>query len=100
MITDNARAVKRNLLTPYKNVTGKKTTTVVSVAASTARLTSAPPCSAARFRRGALFQMPVDIFERNDRIIDDTGEGQRKPAQDHGVDRASQKIQNHKRSQG
>ena len=47
MATASARAENRNLLTPYKKVTGKKTTTVVKVAARTARLTSAPPCSAA-----------------------------------------------------
>src|SRR5215472_16428141 len=35
--TASARAVNRNLLTPYRNVTGKNTTTVVRVAASTAR---------------------------------------------------------------
>ena len=43
----SARAEKRNLLTPYRNVTGKKSTTSTSVAASTARLTSAPPVAAA-----------------------------------------------------
>src|ERR1700751_5916141 len=45
--TASASAVKRNLLTPYRNVTGKNTTTVVRVAARTAMLTSDPPCSAA-----------------------------------------------------
>ena len=45
--TASARAENRNLLTPYRNVTGKNTTTVVSVAASTGRATSRPPFSAA-----------------------------------------------------
>src|ERR1700722_16405612 len=44
--TARASAENRNLLTPNRKVTGKKTTTVVSVAASTARLTSEPPASA------------------------------------------------------
>src|ERR1700691_3640886 len=43
----SASAEKRNLLTPYRNVTGKKSTTSTRVAANTARFTSAPPCSAA-----------------------------------------------------
>jgi hypothetical protein len=47
MTTARASAENRNLLTPYRKVTGKNTTTVVSVAASTAMLTSAPPASAA-----------------------------------------------------
>src|SRR5262245_5907044 len=45
--TASASAEKRNRLTPYRNVTGKKTTELVSVAASTAVDTSAPPFSAA-----------------------------------------------------
>ncbi len=42
-----ASAPNRNRLTPNRNVTGKKTTMVVSVAASTGIATSRPPCSAA-----------------------------------------------------
>src|SRR5579863_9335822 len=42
-----ASAENKNLLTPNNNVTGKKSTTSTRVAASTARFTSAPPCSAA-----------------------------------------------------
>ena len=45
--TAKARAEKRKRLTPYRNVTGKKTTALAMVAASTARLTSWPPFSAA-----------------------------------------------------
>src|SRR5438876_8865183 len=45
--TASANAENRNLLTPYRNVTGKNTTTVVSVEARTGRATSRPPCSAA-----------------------------------------------------
>src|SRR5260370_32330086 len=45
--TVSASAEKRYRLTPYKNVTGKNTTEVVSVAASTGRATSRPPRSAA-----------------------------------------------------
>ncbi|GAC1526469.1 MAG: hypothetical protein NVS2B4_03210 [Ramlibacter sp.] len=45
--TASASAVNKNLLTPYRNVTGKKTTAVVSVAASTGMATSCPPFSAA-----------------------------------------------------
>ena len=44
---ESASAEKRNLLTPKRKTTGRKSTTSTSVAASTARLTSAPPCSAA-----------------------------------------------------
>ncbi len=95
MITANARAVNRNLLTPYKNVTGKKTTTVVRVAASTARLTSAAPSSAADSGEAPSSKMPINIFERDHRIVDETGKGQRETAQDHGIDRAAEKIQNH-----
>src|ERR1700734_929917 len=45
--TPSARGVKIYLLTPERKVTGKKTMEVVEVAASTARETSMPPCSAA-----------------------------------------------------
>src|SRR5579864_2698434 len=45
--TASAKAENRNLLTPYRKVTGKNTTTVVSVAASTGKATSRPPFSAA-----------------------------------------------------
>ena len=45
--TARASAENRYLLTPYRNVTGKKTTTVVRVAASTGSATSRPPSSAA-----------------------------------------------------
>src|SRR5499427_840526 len=45
--TASASAENRNRLTPYRNVTGKKTTELVSVAASTAIDTSSPPRSAA-----------------------------------------------------
>src|SRR6516165_7500805 len=46
-ITERASAANRNLLTPYRKVTGKKTTAVVKVAASTGIATSLPPRSAA-----------------------------------------------------
>src|SRR5208283_3157739 len=46
-MTDDASAMNRNLLTPYRNMTGKKTMTVASVAASTGSATSRPPRSAA-----------------------------------------------------
>src|SRR5205814_6799425 len=45
--TVRANAENRNWLTPYRNVTGKNTTAVVSVAANTGRATSRPPFSAA-----------------------------------------------------
>src|SRR5689334_25394481 len=45
--TASASAENRKRLTPYKNVTGKNTTELVSVAASTASDTSSPPRSAA-----------------------------------------------------
>src|ERR1017187_3177359 len=45
--TASASAENKNLLTPKRKVTGKKTTTVVRVAERTARLTSEPPASAA-----------------------------------------------------
>src|SRR5215831_4876744 len=45
--TASASAENRNLLTPYSSVTGKNTTELVSVAASTASDTSSPPFSAA-----------------------------------------------------
>ncbi len=45
--TASASDENRNLLTPYSRVTGKNTTTVVSVAASTGSATSRPPFSAA-----------------------------------------------------
>src|SRR5262245_23692223 len=45
--TASASAENRNRLTPYRNVTGKNTTELVSVAASTAIDTSSPPFSAA-----------------------------------------------------
>jgi len=45
--TANARALNRNWLTPASMVTGKNTTAVVRVAASTGRATSRPPRSAA-----------------------------------------------------
>jgi len=45
--TASARAENRKRLTPYRKVTGKNTTTVVSVAASTGSATSRPPFSAA-----------------------------------------------------
>src|ERR1051326_6368582 len=45
--TARAKAENRNLLTPYKKVTAKKTTTVVSVAANTGKATSFPPLVAA-----------------------------------------------------
>ena len=45
--TPSARGVKRYLLTPESDMTGKKTMDVVTVAASTANDTSVPPFSAA-----------------------------------------------------
>src|SRR5437660_12006326 len=45
--TASASAENRNRLTPYRNITGKNTTELVSVAASTAIDTSSPPFSAA-----------------------------------------------------
>src|SRR5579862_8950569 len=45
--TASAIAEKRNLLTPASRVTGKNTTAVVRVEASTGRATSFPPFSAA-----------------------------------------------------
>ncbi len=45
--TASASAENRNRLTPYKNITGKNTTELVSVAARTAMVTSSPPFSAA-----------------------------------------------------
>ena len=45
--TASASAENRNRLTPYRNITGKNTIELVSVAASTAIETSSPPFSAA-----------------------------------------------------
>src|SRR5262249_45248034 len=45
--TASANAENKNWLTPYKNVTGKKTIAVVREAANTGRATSRPPFSAA-----------------------------------------------------
>src|ERR1022692_4913268 len=45
--TASAKAENRNLLTPYRKVTGKNTTTVVRVAESTGSATSRPPFTAA-----------------------------------------------------
>ena len=99
MTTARARAENRNLLTPYRKVTGKKTTTVVRVAASTARLTSAPPCFGGDLGRRAHFQVAVDVFERDDRVVDDAREGQRQPAQDHRVDGAAHQVEHHEGGQ-
>src|ERR1700685_561741 len=59
----NAKGVNKNLLTPYNMVTGKKTTTVVKVAASTGSATSRPPVSAAA-GSGSPSSMCRKIFSR------------------------------------
>ena len=99
MTTASARAVKRNLLTPYRKVTGKEDHHCGERGGQNRQADFAAAVFRRVLRRGALFQVPVDVFERDDRIIDDARERQRQPAQDHGVDRASEKIQNHERSQ-
>ena len=44
--------------------------------------------------------MTINVFERDHRIVDHTGKGQREATQNHGVHRATQKIQRHKHGQG
>ena len=79
--TASASAEKRNLLTPNSSVTGKNTTIVVSVAASTGSDTSCPPFSAATSRRLAEFQVTVDILQHHHGVIDQTRKGQRQALQ-------------------
>ena len=100
MATASARAENRNLLTPYKKVTGKKTTTVVNVAASTARLTSAPALFGGDFRGGTHFQVPVDVLERDDGVVYYARERQRQSAQNHRIHGAAKKVERHKGRQG
>src|SRR5580692_2594471 len=59
--TPSPSGVKMYLLIPDKNDTGKKTIDVVEVAASTARETSMPPCSAAS-RGGTPISIKRKIF--------------------------------------
>ena len=97
--TASASAEKRNWLTPYRNVTGKNTTAVVRVAASTGKATSRPPFSAATTGVFAEFQMPVDVFEHHDGVIDQSRQCQRQPAQHHAVDGAAAERKRHERRQ-
>ena len=46
-------------------------------------------------RRRSHFQMPVNVFERDHRVVDHAREGQRQPPQDHGVDGAAHHVENH-----
>ena len=87
--TASASAENRNLLTPYRNVTGKKTTTVVSVAASTGSATSLPAFFGGHLRRLSQFQVPVDILQHHHGVVDQSRERQRQSAQHHAVDRAA-----------
>ena len=95
----SASEENRNLLTPTSSVTGKKSTTSTRVAASTARFTSAPPCFGGDRRRRAHFQVAIDVFQRDDGVIDDARERQRQAAQDHGIDRAAQHVKDHESGQ-
>ena len=90
--TPSASGVKMYLLTPLKNVTGKKTMEVVKVAASTAIETSVPPFSAAIGRRFSHLHVAEDVFEHDHAVIDEPGEDQRQAAQKHGIDRAAHVI--------
>ncbi len=46
-------------------------------------------------RQRAHFQVPVDVLQRDYRVIDHPREGQRHPAQDHGIHRAAHQGQHH-----
>ena len=42
--------------------------------------------------------MAINVFQRDDRVVDHAREGQSEDRQDHGVDRAAQQIQESRRS--
>ena len=69
--------------TGKRSVTGKKTTTVTRVMARTARATSFEPNSAATATVPPSSMATEDIFEDDDRVVDQPRECKREPAQDH-----------------
>ena len=79
--------MNRNLLTPYRKVTGKKTTTVAKVIASTGKCDLLGSFFGRGLGRFAHFHMAVYVFEDDDRVIDQPGKSQRQSAQHHAVDR-------------
>ena len=88
-MTANANAENRNLLTPYRNVTGKNTTTVVRVAAKHWQRYFAPAFFRGHRGRLAQFQMPVNVLQYHHRVVDQPGKRQRQSAQHHAVDGAA-----------
>ena len=91
--TASASAENRKRLTPYRNVTGKKTTELVSVAASTAIDTSSPPLSAATAGASPSLQVPEDVLQHDDGVVDQPREHQRKAREHHRVDRLAADVQ-------
>ena len=73
--------------------------TVARVAASTARATSLPPAFGRHLRRFAQFQVAVNVFQHDDRVVNQPGKGQGQPAQNHRVDGAVAQIQREKGGQ-
>ena len=90
--TARASAVNRNRLTPYRKTTGKNTMAVVSVAASTGKRNLLATFLCGNVWRFAHFHVAEDVLQHHHRVVDQTRERQRQPAQDHRVDRAAAEV--------
>ena len=95
MITAAASAVNRNLLTPYKKRHRKEH----HHRGQRRRQHRQRDFLAAHLSRPVgvhpMFQMTIDVLQHHHRVVDNTRERQRQPAQHHGVDGASAEPQDH-----
>ena len=94
-VIDSAR--KNWPTTPDSMPSGTKTTTVVSVepttGATSSRIASWTDCAG----RLAAVEMPVDVLDDDDRIVDDEADRDREPAHRHHVDRLAEPAHHEER---
>ncbi len=84
--TASAMAVKKNLLTPDKRVTGKKTMAVVRVGSKHGESHLFPTLFCRDHGWFAHLKMAIDVFQNHHGVVDEPGERQRQPTEHHAVD--------------
>ncbi len=86
------QVVKRYLLTPVRRMTGKKTIEVVDGGGEDGERYFLPPFPLLLSGGSPISMIAEDVFEHDDRVIDEARKCQRQAAQQHGVDGAADGV--------
>ena len=91
----SASGMKRLRATPVRKTTGKNTTMVVMVETKMGMATSWAAASTALRPVASQLQVPVDVLELHDRVVDEPPHAQRQPAQGEDVERLAGEVEEH-----